>query len=336
MALLDADRLFPLEDRARGIARALYDGARPSHRQPARPYRPALVRRGRGLPRPRAALRDARPLRLPHALLAGRAARGPRRAAHRRRPDRDRPARSGGASPRTTTCSAARPRGCGSTTPSPRSSGSRSGSRPTAPTASTTTSPTASRGPNTGPARCYERFGIEVIATTEARSTTCAGTAHDPRERLDRPRRHRLPPRCGRRSGVRGLCRQRRALGRAAGGRDHLGRLPRRPPHPPRLLQDVRRHQHRPRPPDRPDRGPRPAEAKALFAKALRGACTPGGGRRLPRPHADRDGADEPRRRARAADPPGQPSATTRPPSWPASAATRASTSRPAPTTSAR
>ena len=78
------------------------------------------------------------------------------------------------------------------------------------------------------------------------------------------------------------------------------------------------------------------AEAAALFAKALAGKATPGGGRRLPRPDADRDGADEPRRRPGAADPPrllAQPLGRR---SSPASAATRASTSPPAPTSSAR
>ena len=60
------------------------------------------------------------------------------------------------------------------------------------------------------------------------------------------------------------------------------------------------------------------------------------GGRPLPRPHADRDGADEPRRRAGAADPPRVVPQPLRRGDAAASAATRASTSRPAPTTCAR
>ena len=91
MPLLDQDRLFPIEPSARALARELYaGGARPADRQPARPHRPALVRRGRGLPRPGAAVRHPRPLRLPHAALAGHPARRSRRAARRRRADRDR------------------------------------------------------------------------------------------------------------------------------------------------------------------------------------------------------------------------------------------------------
>ena len=78
------------------------------------------------------------------------------------------------------------------------------------------------------------------------------------------------------------------------------------------------------------------AEAAALFAQGAGRQGDARGGRRLPRPHADRDGADEPRGRAGAANPSGlvaQPlgGGLRRP-----SAATRASTSRRAPTSSRR
>ena len=76
--------------RPRPGARALRRGPRPAADHAARPYRPALVRRGRAFPRPGPALRRARPLRLPDALLAGRAAHRARRPTRRRRPDRDR------------------------------------------------------------------------------------------------------------------------------------------------------------------------------------------------------------------------------------------------------
>ncbi len=130
--LLHADRLFPADLATRAIARRLYDEvARPADHLAARPHRPALVCRERAVPRSGAAARRARPLRLPHALQPGRAAGGARRrraaTARRSRPTR---ARSGGASPSTIICSAARRRGCGSTTCSRRCSASTSGSRP--------------------------------------------------------------------------------------------------------------------------------------------------------------------------------------------------------------
>ena len=50
----------------------------------------------------------------------------------------------------------------------------------------------------------------------------------------------------------------------------------------------------------------RAAECQRLLDRALAGTITAGRGRAVPRPDADRDGADEPRRRAGDADPPGQ------------------------------
>ena len=340
MALLDPDRLFPLEPRRARLARALYaEVARPADHQPARPHRPALVRRERALPRPGAALRRPRPLRLPHALLAGRAAR-PTSACRAPTAARPRPtaARSGAASPRTTTCLRGTPsrlwldhtfetvfgldRRLSAATADPP----------------TTTSPTAWPGPEFRPRALFERFGIEVIATTESPLDDLRWHRDDPRLRLGRPGGHRLPPRRGGRPRVRRLRRQRRAPRRAhrlrhrAPGTATWRRTACAAPSSRRIGATSTDHGH---PTARTEDLPQ-AEAAALFARALAGAGDARGGRRLPRPHADRDGAHEPRRRAGAADPPRLvPQPLRRGPS-PASAATRASTSRPAPTTCAR
>ena len=78
------------------------------------------------------------------------------------------------------------------------------------------------------------------------------------------------------------------------------------------------------------------AECQRLLDRALAGTITRAGGRGVPRPDADRDGADEPRRRPRHADPPGQLPQSQSAGGRAASDATRAPTSRRAPTTSAR
>ena len=77
-------------------------------------------------------------------------------------------------------------------------------------------------------------------------------------------------------------------------------------------------------------------EADALFGKVRSGKADAARAANLPRADADRDGEDEPRRRAHAPDPSRVPGAATRRRSSRSSAATRASISRRAPTTSAR
>ena len=69
--------------------------------------------------------------------------------------------------------------------------------------------------PEFRPRALFERFNIEVIATTESPLDPLDASPEDPRVGLEGPRRHRLPARPGRRSGVRGLPRQRRAVRRA-------------------------------------------------------------------------------------------------------------------------
>ena len=90
----------------------------------------------------------------------------------------------------------------------------------------------------------------------------------DPRQRLGRARRHRLPARRGRRSGFRGLCRQSRQARRDHRLRHrHMGRLSRRPPQAARLFQGIRRDLQRPRPSDRRDGEP--------FRRSGRGTVRP-------------------------------------------------------------
>ena len=162
----------------------------------------------------------------------------------------------------------------------------------------------------------------------------------DPRERLEGPGRHRLPPRSGDRSRdpkasptiVAPLRRDRRARMSASFAgylRAHENRRA--------FFREVGRDLDRSRPSDRVHRRPaRAAEAEALYAKVARRRCHPGRGRAVPRPDADRDGADEPRRRHGDADPSRRASATTMPRCSRASAATRAPTSRSRPNMSAR
>ncbi len=75
---------------ARPRAPALRDREGPADRQPAWPHRSAMVRRRRAVPGRVGAVHRARSLRVPDALQPGRRARGPRHAAQRRRPRRDR------------------------------------------------------------------------------------------------------------------------------------------------------------------------------------------------------------------------------------------------------
>ena len=200
--ILDPDRLFPLEPSVRGSRESSTPRSETCRLSPARTHRPALVRRGRAVPRSRAALRRARPLRLPHALLAGRGADRPRacRASTAARP-RPTAAGSGGGSPRTTTCCGARRRGSGSTTPSRRSSASRP----------------AVRGDGRRLLRPYRRLpgpaGVPAEGALPAlrdrsdrddreRARRPALAPDDPRVGLERQGRHRLPAgHCGR-SGV--------------------------------------------------------------------------------------------------------------------------------------
>ncbi len=158
--------------------------------------------------------------------------------------------------------------------------------------------------PEFRPRALFERFNIEVIATTES-----------PLDPLEQHRKLRASGWKGRVitayrpdpvvdpefEGFRGE----RAAIRRAGARGHgdLEGLPRRASGAARLFQDDGRHVDGSRPPDgahlRPSGGAVPAPA----GPRARGNGDRGRGRAVPRADADRDGADEPRRRARDADP---------------------------------
>ena len=215
-------------------------------------------------------------------------------------------ARSGAASPRTTTCSAARPRGSGSTTPSRPSSASTPASPPRPPTATTTTSPTASPGPEYRPRALFERFNIEAIATTDSA--------------LDDLRWHRMIRDSGWDGRVvtayrpdavvdpefEGFAANLARLGELTGcDTAHLGRLPRRPPRTaaPSSSEHGATSSDHGHPTARTEDLP-PGRGRRALRQVARRQGDARGGRRLPRPDADRDGADEPRRRPRPADPP--------------------------------
>ena len=152
----------------------------------------------------------------------------------------------------------------------------------------------------------------------------------DPGERLGRPRRHRLPARSGDGPGASGLRRQSRrasARSRARTSRPSPAICART-----KIAAPSSARRARPRPITAIPRAftadlPR-AEAEALYAKIARRRFHAARRRAVPRPDADRDGADEPRRRHGDADPSRARSAATTRRCSPASAATRAPTSR--------
>ena len=75
--LIYADRLFPADFATRAVARRLYAEVRDlADHLAARAHRPALVRRGCAVPRSGTSVRHAGPLHFPHALQPGRDARG--------------------------------------------------------------------------------------------------------------------------------------------------------------------------------------------------------------------------------------------------------------------
>ena len=340
-ALIDPDLLFPAERAvARHCARSLCRRSR-TCRSSARTATPIRA----GMPRTsRFPIRRSCSIVPDHYVFRMLFSQGVRLEdlgvpTRRRRAGRDRrPRRSGGASPRTTTCSAARRPGCGSTTrcatlfgiDEPLTAGN-------CRRASTTTSPSCCRREAFRPRALFERFNIEVIATTESalddlrwhqmiRDSGWKGrvvTAYRPDAVVDPDF-----------EGFRGNL---DTLGEITGcDTGTLGRLSRRAPRAPRLLQELRRDLDRPRPPD----GARPPTCPhAEAAGAVRQGPRRQGRRRasatLFRGQMLTEMAqDEPRRRAGAADPSrllAQPLARD---VRAASAATRASISRPAPTTS--
>ena len=240
------DRAQPLR-RRQGLA----------DRQPARPHRPALVCAERAVPRSGAAADRAGPLHLPHAVQPGRA----RSRISACRPSTARPwrptgARSGGCSPATTICSGERRPGCGSTMCCPTCSASTS--RSSAATADRHYDTIAALLASDGyrPRALFERFNIEVIATTDGALDDLQLARDDQGQRLDRPRRHRPIGRT--RSSIptsRAFRPISTRLGELTGcDTGTWARLSRRASPAPRLLQGVRRDLVRPRPSDRRNR----------------------------------------------------------------------------------
>ena len=234
MALLDPDRLFPPEPAVRDLARALYGEVRDL---------PIISPHGHTDPRwyaENAPFPDPAQLFVvpDHYVFRMLCSQGVPLAdlgvpARRRRPDRDRRARDLAALRRELPPVARHARrGSGSTIPSRRCS------------ASTTPPVRRDRRRRLRPYRRLPRPARSSCPRALLRALRHRGdrdhrqrarrpalAPDDPRLRLERPRRHRLPARCGRRSRVRRLRRQRRPA-----RRDHrlrhrdLGGLPRRPP----------------------------------------------------------------------------------------------------------
>ena len=247
------------------------------------------------------------------------------------------PGRSGAYSPSIGTCSGHTVTRCGWTTRSPTCSAfdERLTHRHRRPHF-TTRSRTAWRRPGFRPRALFERFNIEVLATTESPLDPLLAPPGDPRRLgLEGSGDHRLPARSGRRPRVR---RASRPGGPAGRGRRRAtpttwsGYL--RAREPAALLQ----RRWAPPPPTTATRRARRTTSAAPSARrsstrVSTGALRARGGRALSRPDADRDGADEHRRRPGDADPPGR-AAQPQPGCSSASAATRAPTSRCRPTTS--
>ena len=180
---------------ARPCAGALRGCPGPADRQPPRPHRSPLVCREPAVSRPGAAVRDARPLRVPDACVAGGGAHRPGRAARGRRPDRN-----GRTQDLAAVCQPLSPvRGdalaalAGSQLPAclrhrPAPVGGHGGLvlRPYR------RLPVPPRVPPPRAVRAFQHRGDRHHRGGDRRS---ALAPDDPRVRLDRPRRHRLPAR---------------------------------------------------------------------------------------------------------------------------------------------
>ena len=297
---------------------------------------PRWYARERAISRSGAAADRSRPLCLPHAVQPGRPAGGSRRAdgstARRSKPTGG---RSGGASPRTSILFRGTPtRLWFDYVLSDRVRHRRAAERRQR-RLPTTTAIAELPGPRRiPPARAVRALQHRGDRHHRRRARRSALAQDDPRQRLERARRHRLPARCRGRSGFRGISRQSRPAGRDHRLRyRHLGRLSRRPPRAPGLLQVVRRDLVA-------ITATRPRRPRTFPMQPRRNCSTACGARTsderenaaVPRPDADRNGEDEPRRRAGAADPSGLMAQPFAGDAGKNSAATRASISRPAPT----
>ena len=340
MALLDPDRLFPIEPaRARPRPGAPCRGPRPADRQPPRPHRSALVS-PRTPPSPTRPSSSSSPTTTSSACSARRACRcaslgvprvdgGPvetdaaRDLAPLRRELPPAPRHALAAVARLHLRKRLRPRH-----PPLRGDGRRHLRRHRR----------LPRPPGVPPPRALRALQHRGDRHDRERPRRPALAPDDPRLRLVRQGRHRLPARLGRRPRLRGLRRQpRHASARSPAATPAPSPATSTPTAPaaPSSSSTARRASDHGHPTARTE-NLSAQEAAALFDRVRTGKAQRRRGGRLPRPDADRDGADEPRRRPRPPDPRRARSATTRPRSTPPSAATRASTSRRAPTSSAR
>ena len=168
MKILDDNRLFPADGQARSVAARLYETIRDLPiLSPHGHTDPSWFADNQPFPDPASAPHPARPLHLPHALLAGSLARVPRHSRRSTAKSAPTHAKSGASSPSTTTSSAEPPPGSGSTTPSKTSSASPIASARKTPTSTTTSSLRNSRPRSSAPAPSYEQFNIEVLSTTD-------------------------------------------------------------------------------------------------------------------------------------------------------------------------
>ncbi len=211
---------FQADPSTRTVARRLYHAvSRPADRLAARPYRPVAGMRSTSRFRSGAAVRRARPLCVPHALQPGH----PRSRSlgvpdRRRQRGRDRSARAIWrlfaaqlpSLPRHADAALARPyvrRRCSAST-----------ERLSAATADAAYDDGSTRfcaRPDLPPRALYERFNIEVIATTESPLDDLRHHETIRASGWKGPRHHRLSAGSGRRSRFRRLPRQPRTLRRA-------------------------------------------------------------------------------------------------------------------------
>ena len=155
--------------------------------------------------------------------------------------------------------------------------------------------------PEFRPRALFEKFNIEVIATTESALDDLRWHKSHSRVGLARARRHDLSAGLGRRPGVSRLSRQRRQARRdRRRGRDDLVTAisPRIASAAPSSRRTARRR------PITDIRAPRPQilrppKREALFARVDGRRPFASGRRTLPGADVDRNGGDEPRRRAR-------------------------------------
>ena len=208
MAALDLhpDRLFPADTGTRDVARRLY--ATVKHLPIVSPHGhtdPQWFADDEPFADASRAAHHARPLRVPHALQPGHRARGPRHPARataaRSRRDRAQDLahvrRALSPVPRHAVAAVARPRVRHGVRHR------RAARRHDSPTGTSTTSTTASARPEFRPRALFERFNIEVLATTESPLDPLTHHRKIRDVGLEGPGDHRLPARPRGRSGVR-------------------------------------------------------------------------------------------------------------------------------------